>query len=167
MAFLTPDAFAQRLADVDIGMFERWGVRGLVVDLDNTLVPWNSREVTPDGDAWLRSVQKAGIKVCLLTNNYSSAARAIADDFGVSSIAGALKPSPWAFRGALRALGVTAKQAAVVGDQIFTDVLGGKLVGMRAVLVRPLGAAEFPTTKVIRLLERPLLERLRRSGHVT
>lgn len=167
MAFLTPDAFAQRLSDIDIGMFERWGVRGLVVDLDNTLVPWNSREVTPDGEAWLRAVKQAGINVCLLTNNYSSAARAIADDFGVSSIAGALKPSPWAFRGALRALGVAAKQAAVVGDQLFTDVLGGKLAGMRAVLVRPLGTAEFPTTKIIRLLERPLLDRLRRSGHLT
>jgi putative phosphatase len=167
MAYLTPDAFAQRLSDVDVGIFERWNVTGVVVDLDNTLVPWNSREVTPDGSAWIRSVQRAGIKICLLTNNYSSAARAIADEFGVSSIAGALKPSPWAFRGALRMLGVTAKQAAVVGDQIFTDVLGGKLAGMRAVLVRPLGAAEFPTTKFIRLLERPLLERLRRSGRVS
>jgi HAD superfamily phosphatase (TIGR01668 family) len=167
MAYLTPDAFAQRLSEVDVGMFERWGVRGVIVDLDNTLVPWNSREVTPDGGAWLRSVKQAGIKICLLTNNYSSAAKTIADDFGVSAIAGALKPSPWAFRGALRTLGVTAKQAAVVGDQIFTDVLGGKLAGMRAVLVRPLGESEFPTTKFVRLLERPLLERLRRSGLVT
>jgi HAD superfamily phosphatase (TIGR01668 family) len=167
MALLTPDAFAQRLSDIDVGMFERWDVSGVIVDLDNTLVPWNSREVTSDGGAWIRSVQRAGIKVCLLTNNYSSAARTIADEFGVSAIAGALKPSPWAFGGALRALGVSAKQAAVVGDQIFTDVLGGKLAGMRAVLVRPLGTAEFPTTKFIRLLERPLLERLRRSGHIT
>jgi HAD superfamily phosphatase (TIGR01668 family) len=167
MAFLTPDAFAQRLSDVDVGMFERWGVRGVIVDLDNTLVPWNSREVTPDGGDWIRAVQRAGIKICLLTNNYSSASRAVAGQFGVSAISGALKPSPWSFRGALRALGVTAKQAAVVGDQIFTDVLGGKLAGMRAVLVRPLSAAEFPTTKFMRLLERPLLERLRRSGHIT
>ena len=137
-----------------------------MLDLDNTLVPWNEGAVTEEAAEWMRSVLRAGMKICLLTNNYSSVARAVAEQFGVSSIKGALKPSPWAFGGALKMLDVQASQAAVVGDQIFTDVLGGKLAGMRAVLVRPLGSAEFPTTKFMRLLERPLLAHLRRTGRI-
>ena len=70
----------------------------------------------------------------------------------------------WSFHAALRALGVAGPNAAVVGDQLFTDVLGGKLAGMRAVLVKPLSGSEFPTTKIVRLLERPMLALLRRRG---
>ncbi len=163
---LTPDAFANRLSEVSVAMLETWGIRGIVVDLDNTLVPWNTAAVTPDGRTWIRSAQQAGMRLCVMTNNYSSAARAVAAEFGVESIKGALKPAPWAFGGALKTLGVTASQAAVIGDQVFTDVLGGKLAGMRAILVRPLGTAEFPTTKFMRMLERPVLAHLRRTGRL-
>ena len=161
---MTPDAFVERVEDFDARRFEQWGVRGIALDLDNTIVPWHTSLVTPGASAWIKDVLGRGIGICLITNNYSGGSAATSALFNIPIIKGALKPSPWSFRAALRALGVAAVHAAVVGDQIFTDVLGGKLAGMRAVLVRPLSRAEFPTTKFVRMFERPMLAALKRRG---
>ena len=139
-------------------------MRGIALDLDNTIVPWHTSMVTPGATVWIQEVLRRGIGICLITNNYAGGAAAMSARFGIPLIKGALKPSPWSFHAALRELGVAGHNAAVVGDQIFTDVLGGKLAGMRAVLVKPLSSSEFPTTKIVRLLERPMLALLRRRG---
>lgn len=145
-------------------MLVAWGVRGAVVDLDNTLVPWNTADVAPPVLRWIADVRAAGIAICLLTNNYARRALDVAQRLDVAIIKGALKPSPFAFAGALRRLGIDAARGVVIGDQIYTDVLGGKLVGMRAVLVTPLSTREFPTTRIVRWLERPVRARLRREA---
>ena len=145
-------------------MLAAWGVRGVVLDLDNTIVPWNTSDVTPAVTDWIARIRAAGIGVCLLTNNYTRRASGVAESLSIPIIKGAFKPSPVAFRGALKVLGVAPQQAAVVGDQLFTDVLGGKLLGMRALLVEPLSVREFPTTMIIRWIERPIRNRLRRAG---
>jgi uncharacterized protein len=161
---VTPDAVVERVEDLDIERLDAWGVHGVVLDLDNTIVPWHTADVTPGAAAWISAVLARGIGICLLTNNYSGGAAATSTSLGVPVIRGALKPSPWSFSAALRVLGVKAASAAVIGDQLFTDVLGGKIVGMRAVLVKPLSRAEFPTTKIVRMLERPVLAALERRG---
>ena len=161
---MTPDAVVEKVEDFDARRFEQWGVRGIALDLDNTIVPWHTAFVTPGAATWIRDVQARGIGICLITNNYSGGSDATSALFKVPVIKGALKPSPWSFHAALRKLGVAGANAAVVGDQIFTDVLGGKLAGMRAVLVAPLSRAEFPTTKIVRMLERPMLAMLRKRG---
>jgi HAD superfamily phosphatase (TIGR01668 family) len=161
---VTPDAVVDRIEDFDAARFEEWGVRGVALDLDNTIVPWHTAMVTPGATAWIHDVLRRGIGVCLITNNYAGGAAATSALFSVPLIKGALKPSPWSFHAALRVLGVSGRSAAVVGDQLFTDVLGGKLAGMRAVLVKPLSSSEFPTTKIVRMLERPMLAALRRRG---
>lgn len=161
---MTPDAVVERIEDFDARRFEQWGVRGIALDLDNTIVPWHTSHVTPGATAWINEVLGRGIGICLITNNYSGGAAVTSALFDIPVIKGALKPSPWSFHAALRALGVAAVNAAVVGDQIFTDVLGGKLAGMRAVLVKPLSRSEFPTTKFVRMLERPMLAMLKKRG---
>ena len=84
----------------------------------------------------------------------------------VPAISKARKPSRRAFRQALATLGTTEKETAVVGDQLFTDVLGGNRLGLYTVLVMPLSKREFFGTKAIRSLERIVLRRLIRRGLV-
>jgi len=160
---LTPDLFVDRVEEIAPATLAAWGVRGAIVDLDNTLVPWNTADVSPPVRAWVDSL-KSAFSVCVLTNNYTRRASSVAEILGVPIIKGALKPAPPAFRGALRLLGVTADRAVVVGDQIYTDVLGGKLLGMRAVLVTPLSTREFPTTRIVRFLERPVRALIERQA---
>ncbi|HXM19435.1 MAG TPA: YqeG family HAD IIIA-type phosphatase [Candidatus Tumulicola sp.] len=161
---LTPDAMVERVEDISRDLLTGWGARGIALDLDNTIVPWHTADVRPAIAAWVATLVRSGLRVCLLTNNYAQHARDVAAALNVPIVAGALKPAPFAFRRALEAMGTEAARSVVVGDQLFTDVLGGKLVGMRAVLVQPIGAREFPTTKILRWLERPLISRLRKAG---
>ena len=164
LRFVTPDAVAERVEQISMASLAGWGVRGVVLDLDNTLVPWNTADVSDGVLEWVRALTAAGIDACVLTNNYSRRATGVANAMGIPIIKAAFKPSPAAFRAALRVMGLDAAQAAVVGDQLFTDVLGGKLVGMRAILVEPLSSREFFTTRFVRWLERPVRSRVAPAG---
>lgn len=165
LRLLTPDAHVARVTDVSLQLLRSWGVRGVALDLDNTIVPWHTEDLAPHIAAWVGELRAAGISFCLVTNNYSGTGQRVADALGgMPVVRAAMKPNPFAFGRALQRLGVPAREAVVVGDQLFTDVLGGKLVGTRAVYVEPIAQRAFITTKLMRLLERPLLARtLRRA----
>jgi HAD superfamily phosphatase (TIGR01668 family) len=141
-------------------------MRGIALDLDNTVVPWHTTALSPAVADWVSKLRAGGVRLCLLTNNYGAQAFAVARALGIPLVKGALKPAPPAFRRALLALETPAEKSAVIGDQLFTDVLGGKLLGMRTVLVKPIGRRELPTTKLLRLLEAPVLAKLRRCGRL-
>ncbi|MBV8264630.1 MAG: YqeG family HAD IIIA-type phosphatase [Candidatus Eremiobacteraeota bacterium] len=141
-----------------------WDIRGIATDLDNTIVPWYTTTLAPGVAAWAAMVRALGIRMCLVTNNYGSHATDVARELGVPIVRGALKPLPGAFTRCLRVLETDAAHTLAIGDQLFTDVLGAKLVGMRAVYVQRVAGREFPTTKVLRMLESPVLACLRRSG---
>jgi hypothetical protein len=158
--YVTPDAHVDSVDQITAAFLARWGIRGLVLDLDNTLVPWNTALVPGPVGAWVHDLAAAGIACCVLTNNYTQRASDVAQLLKIPIIKAAFKPSPAAFRGALRVMAMPAGQVAVVGDQLFTDVLGGKLVGMRAILVEPLSSREFFTTRFVRWLERPVRARV-------
>jgi uncharacterized protein len=160
LRYLTPDAIVDRVEDISTELLAGWGVRGIVLDLDNTIVPWNTSDVSPAARDWVGKLRQADIGICVLTNNYTRRASAVANELGIPIIKAAFKPSPMAFRSALARMSIEAGEGAVVGDQLYTDVLGGKLVGMRAVLVSPLSTREFFTTKFVRWLERPFRARL-------
>jgi len=158
---LTPDAIVERVEDIKLEQLRALGVRGIALDLDNTIVPWHTADLAPNVRAWVQGLMACGLRVCLVTNNYAEQAHDVAAMLAVPMVAGALKPIPTAFRRALAALSVPASESAVIGDQLFTDVLGGKLLGMKAILVNPIGGREFFTTRFMRMMERPLLARMR------
>lgn len=163
MKLLTPDAIVDRVEDVTLEQLRTLNVCGIALDLDNTIVPWHTADLSPQISAWVSALVSAGLRVCLVTNNYAQQAKDVARMLGVPMVAGALKPMPTAFRRALSTLAVPADKSVVIGDQLFTDVLGGKLLGMKAILVRPIGAREFFTTRFMRVMERPLLDRMRKT----
>jgi uncharacterized protein len=143
-------------------MLADWKISGIALDLDNTIVPWHTTVLAEGVDEWVRQVRVAGIRVCLLTNNYLPHVRKVGAALNLPVVRGVLKPLPGAYVAALRALGTQPARSLAIGDQLFTDVLGAKVAGMRAVVVTPLGDREFPTTKFLRLLERPVYARLER-----
>jgi putative phosphatase len=160
LRYLTPDAIVARVEEISPALLRAWGVRGVVLDLDNTIVPWNTSDVSEAVRGWVRRLGAADIAVCVLTNNYTRRASNVARLLDIPIIKVAFKPSPMAFRSALRVMEIAPAEGAVIGDQLYTDVLGGKLVGMRAVLVEPLSQREFFTTRFVRWLERPMRARI-------
>ena len=134
-------------------------MKALLIDIDNTVAPHHLPVVIPEIAAWLAGLPAAGFKVRFVSNNWHDDIfdRAAALGFDVTPRAG--KPLPFGFLRAARALGVRARECAVIGDQIFTDILGGNLVGALTVLVAPLTNSDLPHTLVLRRIERVIMAR--------
>jgi uncharacterized protein len=92
-----------------------------------------------------------------VSNNWHQRVHEVAEELGFALVAKSVKPLPFAFLRALKRVGSTRRRSAVVGDQIFTDVLGGKLLGMMTVMVLPLSESDLPHTLMLRRVERILL----------
>ena len=156
---LRPDAFAERLASVSLDLLASEGVRGIIVDLDNTLVGYGQDACDETDARWVETAVARGFRVVLLSNNFTSRVRTIGDSLRVPTVASALKPLPSGFLRALNRLGTRRKQTVVIGDQLFTDVLGARLCGMRAILTHPLQGRDWAGTRILRFFERLVLPR--------
>ncbi len=167
MRALLPDLVVNRVQDIDLTRLYRQGIRGLLIDLDNTLVPWDRASIGPDVAQWLQSVQSQGFSVCFVSNGMPERVAKFSADVGIPAVGRAVKPRKTPFRRALKLLGLTSDQCAVIGDQLFTDVLGGNRMGMLTVLINPLSEKELRSTRVVRRLEKRMLRRLIRQGFLS
>ena len=134
---LSPDHYLASVHSIDLDELRSSGVDTLLLDLDNTLLPRDSNEVPESLRQWAADLENRRFRVCLVSNNWHERVTVVANELGFQLVSKAVKPLPFAFLRALRKVGSRRSQAAVVGDQLFTDVLGGKLLGMRTVLVPP------------------------------
>lgn len=150
---LRPDRVARSVFDIDLHALKRMGITTLCLDLDNTLVGWNR---PPDERirSWLATVRELGFKVAVVSNNTTARVDTFCAELGLQGVAVARKPRRSGFRRAMALLGADPARAAVIGDQIWTDVWGGNRAGCFTVLVRPLERREFLGTKVARAFER-------------
>jgi len=154
---LGPNRFAPRLADVGLDDLAALGIRGLILDLDNTLIGFHETELGGEHVAWVERALARGFAIVMLSNNFSARVTGVAAQLGIACIPNALKPLPFSFLRAKRLLKLRRRQIAVVGDQLFTDVLGGTLCGYYTILTEPIAAKDFPITGVFRFFERMLL----------
>lgn len=151
---LRPDQFARRLHDISLTDLARGGVRGMIVDLDNTLVAYTEHEPSREQLDWIAEAKAAGFAIVMLSNNFSERVRRVGALLGVPTIPSALKPFPFSFARALKVLGTPRDATVVVGDQLFTDVLGAKFLGLRSILVEPIVEKDFAVTRLLRYFER-------------
>ncbi|MFC5703718.1 YqeG family HAD IIIA-type phosphatase [Cohnella faecalis] len=162
---LLPDQIVNTVFDIDLNALKSQGVRGIITDLDNTLVSAKTALATPELIAWLDRVEKAGFKVVILSNNNGSRVSKFAEPLGIPFIPMARKPQGKSFRKALVLLELSANQAVVVGDQMMTDVLGGRRMGLHTILVTPIARGEEGWgTRINRRIEKFALARLSRKG---
>jgi HAD superfamily phosphatase (TIGR01668 family) len=140
---------ARRLAGLDVG--------GLLLDVDETLLPAAARTPAPETVAWARGLRAAGIRLAIVSNGRPARVAAVADALGIPGRALTGKPWPGAFRRGARAIGLPAERCAMAGDQLFTDVLGARWAGLRTVLVAPLSSGGLLHTRLLRRLEARML----------
>lgn len=161
---LCPHLAVDTLFAIDLDALAGQGIRGVIFDLDNTIIPWDSREMDAAIVAWLEDVLARGFKVAIVSNNWRGRVREIAARFNLPFVSRAYKPAKTGFRRALAAMGLEPHEAVVVGDQLFTDVLGGNRLGLMTIWVKPLTSREFFGTRIHRRIERLAVRMLRAKG---
>jgi putative phosphatase len=155
--FIRPKLYARGISRIDpVGLRAR-GIRGAIVDLDNTLVGFRTPAPLEEDARWVARAKEAGVRVVVLTNNGTPWALEIAKDLDVPCIPNARKPLPAGFRRALKLMQLGAHEAVVIGDQLFTDVLGAKLAGLEVILVDPLVRRDPWNTRPLRWVEQILM----------
>ncbi len=150
---LYPRIYVDTLLDIPIDKLREQNIMAFIIDLDNTITEWNSNVIRAEVEEWFKLINGEGFKACILSNNGEQRIRKVADRLGIPFIHRAAKPRRGAFHRAIKLMGVNAAQTAVVGDQIFTDILGGNRAGLYTILVKPLARREFVGTKINRTLE--------------
>ncbi len=156
LRFLQPHRRLSHVLQISADDLRSWGIDGLLLDLDGTLKDYKAVELPTPVLKWIKGLQDAQIRLCLLSNGKIPRIERFARILGVPFVAKAFKPLPHGVRRALRLLELERSRAAVVGDQLFADVLAGRLAGVRTILVPPTHRpSEEPWfTRVKRPLER-------------
>lgn len=161
---LYPNQHLNNIFEVDADQLQSRGIKGIITDMDNTLVAWSDRNVYPRLTEWFAHLRSKGFKLFIVSNNSKDRGGRLAAELGIPAIWYAAKPRRKAFQKALEEMELSADEAAVIGDQIFTDVLGGNRLGLYTILVTPISEKEFIWTRLIRRLEALVLDRSRRQN---
>ncbi len=157
---LYPDLMLDSIFELDTDLLRERNIRGIILDMDNTLVPWGSCSVNPRVCNWVNGLKEEGFELFVVSNSTPGKGKKLADEIGVPAIWYAVKPRRRAFRYALRMMNLKPEETAVIGDQVFTDVLGGNRLGLFTILVSQLGEKDFFWTKLMRKFEEKVLNRM-------
>ncbi|MGB9552826.1 MAG: YqeG family HAD IIIA-type phosphatase [bacterium] len=157
-----PKVYIEKIEHLEPKFLIEKGIQGIIIDLDNTIAPRKKEEAPESVKEWIREIRAWGLKIVLISNSSRRRTEKFAHDLDLEFIPNALKPLPMAFIKASRKLKIPLNALAVVGDQIFTDVLGGNICGAFTVLVSPFSRkTDFFTTKFIRILEMLILKKIK------
>ncbi|MGB4139996.1 MAG: YqeG family HAD IIIA-type phosphatase [Limnochordia bacterium] len=164
MKLLLPNKVCNRVTDINLAELRKLGISGLMLDLDNTLVRYDSEELDQEFKAWVAQAKAEGFKICLVSNGRPKRVLSFAQLMDIPPVIRAYNPKRSPFLQALRLLSKDAPQVAMIGDQLFTDVLGANRLGIYTILITPLGKKELSTTRLVRKLEQRMLRRFVKKG---
>lgn len=161
IGLLCPHFRVQSVLDLGAERLSGLGLDALLLDVDCTLKRYRQAECGGDVRAWVDGLRDAGIGMCLVSNGRAQRIQTVAQRLDLPFVAAACKPLPFKIRMAVRKMGFHRKRTAMVGDQLFADVLAGRLAGLVSILVEPIHPEEEPWfTRLKRRPERALLRRL-------
>jgi HAD superfamily phosphatase (TIGR01668 family) len=164
---LVPNQFVTTIHEIDIDFLKQRNIRAVITDLDNTLVEWDRAHATPEVESWFARLREAGLKVTVVSNNTEERVCAFCQPLGVRYICSARKPSNRAFLRAVREMNVGIEETVVVGDQLFTDVLGGNRLGFYTILVMPVSDTDGFWTRINRRLEQFAFHWMQKKGMIS
>ncbi|MEK4426342.1 YqeG family HAD IIIA-type phosphatase [Solibacillus sp. FSL K6-1523] len=165
--FLLPDEYVNSVLDITPEKLQQQGIRGIITDLDNTLVEWDRADATDELVQWFESMREAGIRIIIASNNNEERVKNFAEPHGIPFIHRAKKPLGGAYYAALVQLRLRRHEVVMLGDQLLTDVMGAKRQKLYTILVRPVAQSDGLVTKFNRFVERRVFNDLKRKGMKT
>lgn len=166
MGLFRPSAMGDKVTGLSPDFLHGMGVSALLLDVDNTIATYTSHTPIPGAVEWARRMVEEGFRVIIVSNNYKKRVGPFAEKFGLDFISFAIKPLPFGYLKARQRLGVKCKECAIIGDQIFTDVVGANLCGMKSILLAPIEPEEGASFRIRRFFERGLREKFSRRKDV-
>ncbi len=161
---LMPTAAVRNVTDISIELIKKLGIDAILLDVDNTLAPPASHKAYEGVHEWIAMLKENHIAVVICSNNYKKRVKPFSDSVGLDCVSMSLKPFPFGFNRAKRKLKEKPQSVLVVGDQIYTDVLGANLAGMKSVLLVPRDEEHGVTIWIRRKLEVKIRKKIKIMG---
>lgn len=149
----------RRTVEISPAFLKKHGIKGLILDVDNTLTTHDNPVPAEGIREWLDTMRAAGIKLIIVSNNHPERVRPFADPLGLDFVSDSGKPLRRGYKAAMKKMGLKASETAAVGDQLFTDVWGANISGVTMLYVEPM-ELEPKSKRFIRfkrVLEKPFL----------
>ena len=160
---LLPKQMVSSLTDVTAESLLKKGIRLLMLDFDNTIVPYTTSAPTEEMAQWLENITESEILVCVVSNSKRDRVKIFCRKYGIPCITHAKKPFQKGIQACLTKFEIPAHQAAIAGDQIYTDTLGGNCAGVYTILVEAINN-HFFWLKARHVLELPFIYLARRKS---
>ncbi|WP_430791356.1 YqeG family HAD IIIA-type phosphatase [Virgibacillus flavescens] len=162
-----PNEHVKDVFEISPATLKQKGIKGVITDLDNTLVAWDVKRATPEIIEWFKEMNEYDIKVTIISNNNQQRVRIFSEPLEAPFVFSARKPLSRAFKTAAKQMNINKEDIVVVGDQLLTDVLGGNIAGFYTILVLPIVETDGKITQFNRKIERRILNYMRRKGKIT
>ena len=161
MSIFLPNETAENIASIDLASLYEKGVRGIIFDIDDTLESHRTPLPSERTALFLKKAEETGFRICLISNGKEERVLRFNESLRLPAISHAQKPRKKNLKKALSLLGTKPSETALVGDQIFTDMLGGNRMGFYTVLVNPIDPIENKFFYIKRFFERPIRKRIK------
>ncbi len=152
-----PTYVFNNVTEITVDFLNKHNIKGLLLDLDNTLTTHNNPVPPQSSLDWLERMKESGIKMMIVSNNSSERVQPFAKALGLHFVPNGKKPLTFGYTQAIKEMGINKKNTAAVGDQIFTDILGSKLKGIRSLFVFPIEPETSLPFRFKRACEKPFL----------
>lgn len=162
MPLLQPRRMVRHITDLPVSFFAENGIRAVILDVDNTLTTHGNPVPAEGVPEWIAQMQEAGVQLAILSNNTQERVEPFARVLGLDFVAMACKPLPFGVARACRRYSLRPEQAALIGDQVFTDMMSGNLGGVYTILVEPYKLESGWFFRLKRRLEKPVIRRYQR-----
>ena len=151
--YFLPDSYAKNVFSVNLDALKKRGIQLILCDIDNTLVAFDDPHPDEFARRFITKVQESGMDVVLISNNTQKRVSGFADQIGAKYYYSSLKPLKRQYKRILKEYDLSCNQVAVIGDQLLTDICGGKRMKMHTVLTSPLYTKDIIYTKITRIVE--------------
>jgi len=163
-ALLRPKEIIKDIHEIDFGELKAKGIRALIVDIDDTLIPRKVKEINPEVFEWVAARKEEGFRLCIVSNSRIHRVKYIGSALGLPTVSAlflGMKPLPFAFWKSLKILNAKSEETAMIGDQLFMDILGANLLNIYTIFVKHITEETFWFRKWMRKAEKWVLSKLK------
>lgn len=163
MKIFTPNLMVRDLFALPLKELKAKGIKYLLFDVDNTIVPYNSQGLTEDTAAWFKTAKSFGFTMGILSNNKAERLAPLAEKLDIPFIERSKKPTSRGAKRAMRLFNATPAETALIGDQLITDILCGNRMGFYTIVVEPINKNELWITRFNRNFERMIYRSIKKK----
>lgn len=164
---LIPDMYQKSIYHINYEKLKDNGIKCLLFDLDNTCVPTKEKNPNKKLIEKFEKLKDLGFKIIIFSNAGRKRLEPFKKALDVDCSYSSRKPLSGKFNKIIKKFGYDLSETAIIGDQLFTDILGGNKVGIKTILINPMSSYDLPITKISRMLERNIMKKMEKKGILT